>query len=122
MKSSILPAFALALGVLLTGHDDLLAQKRRLGSLDFLNSGTPEAQASFLDGVLLLHSFEFGDAATEFRKAQEIDPDFALAYWGEAMTYNHPLWRQQDKPAALVALGRYAASAQARQSRAPTQP
>lgn len=121
MKSSILPAFALALGVLLTGHDDLLAQKRRLGSLDFLNSGTPEAQASFLDGVLLLHSFEFGDAATEFRKAQEIDPDFALAYWGEAMTYNHPLWRQQDKPAALAALGRYAASVQARQSRAPTQ-
>jgi tetratricopeptide (TPR) repeat protein len=121
MTNSILPAFALALGVLFAGRDDLLAQERRLGSLDFQNSGSPEAQASFIDGVLLLHSFEFGDAAAEFRRAQEVDPGFALAYWGEAMTYNHPLWRQQDKPAALAALGRYAASAQARQSRAPTQ-
>jgi len=120
MKTSILPAFALAIGVLFAAHNDLLAQERRLGSLDFPNSGVPRAQASFLDGVLLLHSFEFADAATEFRKAQEIDPDFALAYWGEAMTYNHPLWQQQDKPAALAALGRYAASAQDRQSKAPT--
>ena len=120
MKTSILFAFALALGTLFDGHRDLLAQERRLGSLEFPNSGAPEAQASFLNGVLLLHSFEFDDAATAFRKAQEIDPDFALAYWGEAMTYNHPLWRQQDKPAALAALGRYAPSPRARQSRAPT--
>ena len=74
MKNSILPAFALALGVLFAGRDDLLAQERRLGSLDFQNSGSPEAQASFINGVLLLHSFEFGDAAAEFRKAQEVDP------------------------------------------------
>ena len=121
MKTSILPAFALVLGILLDGGDNLLAQERRLGFLDFQNSGSPEAQASFLEGVLLLHSFEFADAAPEFRKAQEIDPEFALAYWGEAMTYNHPLWRQQDKPAALAVLERYGASAQTRQSRAPTQ-
>jgi hypothetical protein len=36
--------------------------------------------------VLLLHSFEFSPAAEAFRKAQEYDVDFALAYWGEAMT------------------------------------
>jgi tetratricopeptide (TPR) repeat protein len=120
MKTSILLTFALVVGILSAGHSNLLAQKRRLGSLDFPNSGAPEAQTSFLDGVLLLHSFEFADAATEFRKAQEIDPAFALAYWGEAMTYNHPLWQQQDKPAALAALGRYASGAEARQSRAPT--
>jgi len=104
MKTSILPSFALAIGVLFAAHYDVLAQERRLGSLDFPNSGAPGAQAAFLEGVLLLHSFEFVDAATEFREAQEMDPDFALAYWGEAMTYNHPLWRQQDQPAALAAL------------------
>jgi tetratricopeptide (TPR) repeat protein len=99
---------------------DAHAQNRRLGSLDFPNSGAAEAQAPFIRGVLLLHSFEFEDAAGEFRAAQELDPGFALAYWGEAMTYNHPLWRQQDREAALGALGRFAATAEERAARAPT--
>ena len=30
-----------------------------LGSIDFPVSGTPEAQAHFLRGVLLLHNFEY---------------------------------------------------------------
>jgi tetratricopeptide (TPR) repeat protein len=83
------------------------AQERRLGSVEFPNSGAPEAQRDFLSGVLLLHSFEYEDAAEAFRRAQQIDEDFALAYWGEAMTYNHPLWRQQDREAARRALSRY---------------
>ena len=78
-------------------------QERRLGTISFANSGNAEAQRTFIEGVLLMHSFEFEDAATAFRAAQEIDADFALAYWGEAMTYNHPLWRQQDKAAAIAA-------------------
>ncbi|MEZ5315898.1 MAG: hypothetical protein R2752_00705 [Vicinamibacterales bacterium] len=77
-----------------------------LGSLSFPNSGNAAAQAPFVRGVLLLHSFEFDTAAEAFREAQEADRDFALAYWGEAMTYNHPLWQQQDREAALAALGR----------------
>ncbi len=85
------------------------------------NSGSAAAQAPFIEGVLLLHSFEFEDAASAFREAQEIDPDFALAYWGEAMTYNHPLWREQDGGAALEALARYAPTAAARQAKAPTE-
>ena len=24
------------------------------------------------------------------------DPKLAMAYWGEAMTYTHPVWQQQD--------------------------
>jgi tetratricopeptide (TPR) repeat protein len=102
------------------GATSLSAQERHLGSLVFENSGAPTAQGPFITGVLLLHSFQFEDAATEFQRAQEIDPEFALAYWGEAMTYNHPLWRQQDMPAALGALSRYAETAQARQEKAPT--
>lgn len=96
-------------------------QERQLGTIDFPNSGAAEAQADFIEGVLLLHSFEFDDAARAFVRAQEIDPDFALAYWGEAMTYNHPLWRQQDREAALGALRRYAPTAAARQAKAPTE-
>ncbi len=77
-----------------------------LGTLDFPNSGAPEAQDAFVRGVLLLHSFEYDDAREAFVEAQQIDPDFAMAYWGEAMTYNHPLWRWQDREAALEVLGK----------------
>src|SRR5687767_8369909 len=57
-----------------------------LGRIDFPNSGPAAAQPAFERGVLLLHSFEYVDAAEAFREAQTLAPDFALAYWGEAMT------------------------------------
>ena len=79
-----------------------------LGSLSFPNSGAAEAQHEFLRGVLLLHSFEYDYAVEAFHKAQQIDADFALAYWGEAMTYTHPVWNQKDAAAASEALARYA--------------
>ena len=70
--------------------------QQQLGTIVFPNSGKPEAQAAFLHGVLLLHNFAYPQAAEAFREAQKIDPKFAMAYWGEAMTYNHPLWNQYD--------------------------
>lgn len=92
-----------------------------LGALSFPNSGAPPAQYDFLRGVLLLHSFEYDDAAAAFRRAQEIDPDFALAHWGEAMTYTHPVWNEKDQAAARAALARYAPTPEARAARAPTE-
>jgi tetratricopeptide (TPR) repeat protein len=92
-----------------------------LGATYFPNSGAAEAQVPFLRGVLLLHSFEYGPAADAFREAQEIDPDFALAYWGEAMTYTHPVWNRKDVEAGRAALARYAPTAEARAARAPTE-
>ncbi len=76
------------------------------GDVAFANSGAPAAQESFLHGLALLHDFEYEDAATQFRAAQKIDPGFAMAYWGEAMTHNHPLWLQQDRDAARAVLAR----------------
>jgi len=55
-----------------------------------------------------LHSFEYEDARSAFLKAQEIDSTLAMAYWGEAMTYNHSLWQRQDKEKALAALNKLA--------------
>jgi tetratricopeptide (TPR) repeat protein len=92
-----------------------------LGRLEFANSGAAEAQQAFVRGVLLLHSFEFDDACEAFQEARRIDPDFALAVWGEAMTHNHPLWRQQDRAAALAALATYAPSREARLAKAPSE-
>ncbi|MGE0552673.1 MAG: hypothetical protein AB7R55_04530 [Gemmatimonadales bacterium] len=93
----------------------------QLGSLEFPNSGSAAAQPAFLRGVLLLHSFEYERAAQAFREAQRIDPGFALAYWGEALTHTHPIWNQQDVPAARAALGRLGATPAARAAKAPTE-
>lgn len=92
-----------------------------LGSVSFPNSGAPEAQEDFIRGVLLLHSFEYDDAAAAFRRAQEADPDFAMAYWGEAMTYTHPVWNQKDPEAARAVLARLAPTPQERAAKAPTE-
>ena len=91
-----------------------------LGSLSFPTSGETEVQGDFLRGVLLMHSFEYGRAADAFRKAQETDPDFAMAYWGEAMTHTHPVWNQKDAEAARAVLERLAPTAEARLAKAPT--
>lgn len=98
-----------------------IGEVRDLGTIAFPNSGAPQAQEAFIRGVLLLHSFEFEDAGEAFREAQEIDPGFALAYWGEAMSYNHPLWREQDREAALAVLERLAPGAEERLAKAPTE-
>ena len=92
----------------------------KLGDVSFPNSGNDAAQAPFLRGLKLLHNFEYGPAAESFRAAQAADPNFALAYWGEAMTYNHPLWAEQDADAAHKALARLAPTAQARAAKANT--
>lgn len=107
--------FALALPLPASTQDAIL------GRTDFPNSGPPEAQAPFLDGVLLLHSFEYDRAADAFRAAQRVAPDFALAYWGEAMTHNHPVWFRQDRDAALTILRRLGDTSAARLARAPTE-
>jgi tetratricopeptide (TPR) repeat protein len=67
----------------------------------------PEARKDFERALLLLHNFEYPDAAELFRQAQQKDPAFALAYWGEAMTYNHPVWLSQDATSARAVLKRY---------------
>ncbi len=77
-----------------------------LGTAYFPNSGSPGAQDAFIRGLLSLHSFEYGPSAKAFREAQEIDPNFVMAYWGEAMTYNHSLWRQKDENSARAVLDR----------------
>jgi len=94
---------------------------QQLGSISFPTSGAPAAQPKFIEGVKDLHSFEFDEAAEAFHQAQQIDPNFALAYWGEAMSYNHPLWAQLDLPAARKALERLAPTAEGRLAKAHTE-
>lgn len=95
------------------------AEAQAPAPLTFPNSGAPSAQAPFLRGLSLLHNFEYPRAAEAFREAQAADPAFALAYWGEAMTYNHPVWMRQDAAAARAVLTRLGPTREARLARAP---
>jgi len=92
-----------------------------VGEVRFENSGTAAAQAAFLRGVAQLHNFEYDDAAAAFGDAQKSDPGFAMAYWGEAITHNHPIWMEQDRDAARKALEKLGPTPDARRAKAPTE-
>ncbi|MCY7409316.1 MAG: hypothetical protein LH473_03515, partial [Chitinophagales bacterium] len=78
----------------------------QLGEIDFTVNANKEAQSFFMKGMLLLHSFEYDDAAENFVKAALADSTCVMAYWGEAMTYNHTLWRYQDYEKGNAALNK----------------
>ena len=98
-----------------------LAQKLQLGETTFPNSGAPQAQDAFHEGLLLLHSFEYDDAREAFQAARKLDPGFAMAAWGEALTHQHPLWFELDLPAARAALESLAPTPEGRLAKAPTE-
>ncbi|MGK0364154.1 MAG: hypothetical protein ACI85O_001210 [Saprospiraceae bacterium] len=66
--------------------------------------------------MLLLYSYEYEYeyARAEFLEAQKSDSLFAMAYWGEAMTYNHSLWQRQEREKAQDALKKLAENKKAR--------
>lgn len=90
----------------------------QLGEINFPVHGNDQAQPLFQKGLLLLHSFEFEDAAENFIKAEKLDSTCVMAFWGEAMTYNHPLWRQQDYEKGKDALDKLAPSPEERRLKA----
>ncbi len=91
-----------------------------LGSVSFPNSGSPAAQPAFLRGVAWLHSFGYEDAIDAFREAQKIDPSFALAYWGEAMSFSQPIWSFEEPESARAALRKLGATPAERAANAKT--
>jgi tetratricopeptide (TPR) repeat protein len=76
-----------------------------LGSVHFTATGSPACKANVLQGVLLLHSFVYDEAREAFGKA-----DCPIARWGEAMTYDHPLWGEENLAAGRAALARLTAA------------
>ena len=88
----------------------------QLGVVDFKVSGSEAAQPYFEKGLLLLHSFEYEDARDAFVEAQKLDTTFAMAYWGEAMSHNHSLWKKQALDEARTALAKLAPTAEERQA------
>ena len=84
------------------------------GVVSFVNSGAAAAQEPFLRGLAALHDFEWQAAQKNFRKAESIDPNFAMAYWGEAMSYNDAVHFQQNTEAGRAALNKLAPTEEGR--------
>ncbi len=112
-------AVLMALALAVPAHAN--AQFESVGTIDFPTSATGEAQQHFLRGVAILHSFGWKQAIAEFHAAESIDPDFAMAYWGESLAYNHPLFSQMDPTLPRETLARLAPTPEERLAKAPTE-
>jgi hypothetical protein len=67
-------------------------EMEKLGHVNFSTSCNAAAQTQFNRAVAILHSFGYEEAANAFSGIAKTDPQCAMAYWGVAMTYYHPIW------------------------------
>jgi hypothetical protein len=63
-----------------------------LGTVDFPTSCNAAAQNFISRGAALLHSFGYEESRRAFNDAAKADPACAMAYWGVARTWYHPIW------------------------------
>jgi tetratricopeptide (TPR) repeat protein len=57
-----------------------------LGQVHFANTCKPQVQVRFLEGIALLHSFEFPEAEQAFGQVETEDPKCVIAAWGMALS------------------------------------
>jgi tetratricopeptide (TPR) repeat protein len=91
-----------------------------LGRAHMDTSCSSEVAAEFDRALALLHNFWYVRSLERFNQVSKSDPGCAMAYWGAAMTYNHPFWdppSQADEAAAwaLVQKGLSAQKTSARE-------
>ena len=111
-------AVTILIGLALTGQ----AQTQEdYGYTEFEASGSPEAHQVFLRGLLQLHNFEYEDARASFQEASSIDSDFTMAYWGEALSYEHSFWGRFNIEESRAVMARLGATPEARAAKAQTQ-
>ena len=91
----LITASALALASIAQPHDH--SHGPQLGKLSFQTSCNAAADALVKQGLGWLHSFEYEQSARSFSAAASADPRCAIAHWGEAMSYYHPLWAPPSK-------------------------
>ncbi len=64
----------------------------QLGTVSFPVSCKESALRYAERGLALLHHMTYEGARNTFVRVTETDPDCAMGYWGQAMSYIHPLW------------------------------
>ncbi|HUS08218.1 MAG TPA: hypothetical protein VMZ52_18080, partial [Bryobacteraceae bacterium] len=63
-----------------------------LGVVNFPTSCAPAVQKQFTRALALLHSFGYEEARQAFKNVAASDPRCAMAQWGVAMSWYHPIW------------------------------
>ena len=84
-------ALLLAPASLAQEHQHSHGETEALGKVDFPTS-CRGVDAEFTRAVALLHSFGYEEARLAFEAVAAKDPACAMAYWGIAMTWYHPIW------------------------------
>ena len=79
----------------------------QFGVVNFPASCRADVLPTFTRAVALLHSFGYEESRISFQDVVKADPGCAIAYWGIAMTYYHPLWAPPGRED--LAAGRQAA-------------
>ena len=79
-------------------HDHPAPEK--LGTVSFPITCSTSVQQPFNRAVALLHSFAYTEARAAFQAIVRTDPACAIAHWGVAMSFYHPLW-ETVSPAVL---------------------
>src|SRR6516165_10224187 len=103
------------------GHEPRSAgSEEGLGRAHMQTSCASAVSVDFDRALALLHNFWYARAFERFNQVAKKDPECAMAYWGAAMTYNHPFWdppAQADEAAAwaLVQKGLQAKKASTRE-------
>jgi len=64
---------------------------RKVRKVDFQTS-CQGVQADLERAMALLHSFFYQEARRRFTLLTDKDPQCAIAHWGVAMTWYHPIW------------------------------
>lgn len=96
------------------------AQTAALWRMEFPTSATGDAQQHFLEGVTTMHLHMFEDAEEHFRAAQQVAPNFVMAYWGEALAQHRTIWSIHRQDQARAILARLGPTPQARAAKAAT--
>ena len=73
-------------------HQHSHGEAEQFGTVRFPASCRAEAVPLFTRAVAQLHSFGYEESRRSFEEVVRTDPGCAIAYWGIAMTYYHPLW------------------------------
>ena len=121
MKKSLLAVFAIV--AVLAPRTPLAEQPdtygAKLGTVRFPVSCTKAAQAHMARGLALVHHMTFKGGHAAFQAAQKKDPNCALAYWGMALTYIHPVWPDSPSKAQFEHARQLLALAKARGRKTP---
>jgi hypothetical protein len=89
------PVLLILCAVLATAQEDHLQHLHAvagLGTVDFRTSCNAMAQGLISRAAALLHSFGYEEARIAFNDAASVDGSCAMAYWGVARTWYHPIW------------------------------